>query len=256
MSQEYAWPATWRREEERRPAPGRRAAAGAFSDLAPGLVLGSFPQVFDFIVWSVVGLVVIPQVYLADRQPVVGLAVGLAVWASAYGLAWIARRALAFAASRWEPRPRLAAARLLFAGSSLLIALLPGPQPAPWALLLLVLARGGQGIGLAGLAHGRLAPQMPAADERRQRLRAWALAACLGLAGAGVTLGLLGVLLPHGAFLTWGWRYPFVIALALNIPAFVGDLYVEAERQARRGGARPRLRLATVSGVPVETRRG
>jgi MFS family permease len=250
MSQEYAWPATWRREQAPL-AAGEPPAATPFGDLAPVLALGGLPQALDGLVFAALALAVFPQVFFQALSPAAGVAAAAAVWAIAYLVAWPVRAAVVRFDRRRDARPRLALARVLFAGASLAIAVLPAARHAAAAPLLLVLARAGQGLALGGLAHGRLACDVQPAEERRLRRRSWALAAGLALVVGGVVLGILAVGLPQADFLAWGWRYPFAMALALNMAGLFADLRVESERGARRVPRRPALRLVTVAGAPV-----
>lgn len=255
MSQEYAWPATWRREGAHPGEARARRADRGLGEAAPALVLGGFPQAFDFVACGVVAASVMPQVFFAGLAPAAGLAAGLAVWALAYVAAWLARPAVALIDRHADPRLRLILARVLFAAGTVAIALTPAAREAAWSPLLLIAARLGQGLGLAGLVHPRLAPQLAAGEERRARRKAWAVSGAIALVVAGMLMGVLATVLQGADFAAWGWRYPFVIALALNISGLVGDLYAEAEADARRPHGRPQLRLATLFGAPVDSRR-
>lgn len=250
MSQVYAWPATWRGDGDHAGEAPARRAANALGEIAPALVLGGFPQTFDFFACGIAALAVMPRVYFAALGPAGALLAGLAVWLLAYVTAGLARPAAAALGRRWDPRVRLGVARLLFTAATVTVAVLPAAREAAWAPFALILARGVQGLGLAGLVHPPLVAQMSPADERRARRTVWAVAGAFGLLAAVLVMGGLALMVSGADFIAWGWRYPFVIALALNISGFVGDLYAEAEANARRG--RPQLRLVAAYGARVE----
>lgn len=246
MSQEHAWPAAWRRGHEASEPDARRAGPQARKGVRGALVLAGLPQAFDLFVFGAVSLAVFPQVFLAGLAPAAAVAVAVGVWVCAYIVAWPAGAALARLGARWDPKVRMGLARALFTVSTLSVAILPATGQWAWAPLLLVILRLGQGLALGGLAQGH-AQGAP----RRELLPSRALAGLVGLAAAALILGVFALALPTEDFLAWGWRYPFVLALALNMTAFFGDLQVA---EAQRKPAKPRLRLVTVDGV--RTNRG
>jgi MFS family permease len=125
------------------------------------------------------------------------------------------------------------------------VAATPSAADVAWAPLLLVVLRLGQGLAL-----GALAPARPATvDARRELVRSRLVAGAIALIAAGAILGVFAVALPAEDFLAWGWRYPFVLALALNMVAFFGDL--RAGNVAGFARAPVELRLVSVSGVRV-----
>ena len=169
----------------------------------------------------------------------------------AYAAAWLARPAVEALDRVCDPRLRLILARGLFTSATLAVALLPATAQASWSPWLLVAVRLVQGLALAGLSHGRLAPDLAPAEERRARFKIWAASGTVGLLVAGALVGVLALVLQGSDFAAWGWRYPFAIAMALNISGLVGDLHAEAEGRARRPRGRAQIRLATVFGAPV-----
>lgn len=248
MSQEYAWPAMQRgREVPARAEPPAEAGQDAASGL---LTLSQAPQAFDLFVFGALALTAFPQVFLSAAG--LGVAGAVAVWALAYFVAWPVRAALLRLDGRWDPSIRLALARLLFTGSTLAVAALPDANHAAWAPLLLILARTAQGLALGGLAHVRLVRDVAPAGARRQQLRSRILAGAVGTTAGAVVLGVLAVMLPRADFLAWGWRYPFVMALALNMVAGFADHRLEWARSNRTAGPRPPLRLVAISGARLD----
>ena len=247
MSQEYAWPAAAGAAPEVGPT-AVPSAARPLRDLEPALGLAGVAQAFDACAAGVLALAVFPALFFSSLAPQWALAAALAAWACAYVVGWAARPVAAMLDARGDRKLRLLVGRALFTAGCLAIAALPAARHAPAPAWLLVLARVGQGLGLAALAQGRLAPRIAAGEERRSRLRGWAIAGGFAALAAGGILAGLMLALSRADFLAWGWRYPFVAALALNMVALFGDLEVERGRNALRG---PALRLATVGGVRV-----
>lgn len=249
MSQEYAWPASASAAPDVGPT-AVSSAARPLRDLEPVLGLAGLAQAFDACAVGVLAVAVFPALFFSNLAPRWALAAALAVWACAYLVGWAARPAAALLDAKGDRKLRLLVGRALFTAGCLAIAALPAARHAPAPAWLLVLARVGQGLGLAALAQGRLAPRIAAGEERRSRLRGWAIAGGFAVLAAGGILAGLMLGLSRADFLAWGWRYPFVTALALNMVALFGDLQVERGRSALRG---PALRLATVGGVRVGT---
>ncbi|HKR88487.1 MAG TPA: hypothetical protein VJS38_09960 [Phenylobacterium sp.] len=240
MSQEHVWPATWREGHEVPARDGRPRAAAANDGAGAALVLAGLPQAFDAWVFGALALGVFPQLFFSALAPAAGVAAAVGVWALAYvaALAW--RAVLARRGHR--TRGHLAAARLVFAIATVATAAAPAAASVVWAPLVLVVLRLAQGLALGALAS----PRPAAGDARCVLLRSRVVAGVIGLAAAGGILGGLALALPSEDFVTWGWRYPFVIALTLNMGALFGDL--RAAELHRRARGRPELRLVAVSG--------
>lgn len=235
MSLEHAWPSTGRTGGRSGPAPEKWPQTAGDS-LWPALALSRFPVAFDLFVSGAAVLAVLPRTAFFALPPAAAIGLGAAAWALAYLAAWTARPILRRLDGRLDARLRVLLARALFAAATLALAFLPAGG-AVAALLILVPARLAQGVALAGLSHGAAAPDRPAG------LRASAIAGGLGLLAAGLVMGVLATALSPADFAAWGWRYPFVMALAVNLPALVADLQVAAARAPRRPSGRPQLRL-------------
>jgi MFS family permease len=83
-----------------------------------------------------------------------------------------------------------------------------------WAPILLVVLRFVQGLGLGGEWGGAVLMSLESGDERRRGLNAsWPqVGVPLGLLLANGVLSLMGVLTNDAAFLSWGWRVPFLLS--------------------------------------------
>jgi MFS family permease len=83
-----------------------------------------------------------------------------------------------------------------------------------WAPILLVVLRFVQGLGLGGEWGGEVLMTLESGDENRRGLNAsWPqVGVPLGLLLANGVLSLMGVLTNDAAFLSWGWRVPFLLS--------------------------------------------
>ncbi|MDR3511955.1 MAG: hypothetical protein P4L73_09985 [Caulobacteraceae bacterium] len=251
MSIEYAWPSAWRGQGGARRVRLARPSV-PWADLAPAFVLGGFPQAFDAFIWAMAAVTVFPQVFFPQLAPTAGLAAGFAVWGLAYLVRLPARALFAGARRRYGAGVLLTGARLLFGVSTFAVAFLPDARQAAWAPALLIACRLAQGLAMGGLADRRIAPGALRAEDLMTRTRIWALTGLVGLVVAAGLFGVMGMALQRPDFLAWGWRYPFVMAIACNLVALFSDLRPHLLEAEKRSSDRPSLRLATVSGAPVD----
>lgn len=240
MSHSYAWP------QEQTAASAAAAQAGqraARADLGAAVMLSALPQAFDLAVTGLAALAVFPSVFFGALAPGAAIAAGIALWALAY--------VVATAVARWLPARALqgkAAARGLLTLATVAISLLPVAGHAAWAPAALILARSLQGLAIGRLGSG-LTPRADAA-QRRVAGQSWGIALAAAIILAGALAAGLGFGLGREDLIAWGWRYPFFIALALNLAAFAADLALDraaSDAPTMRGHQRPRL--ATVDGV-------
>ena len=122
---------------------------------------------------------------------------------------------------------KLTIALFLLGGSTASIAFLPGyNEIGYWAIALLALFRLGQGFALGGAWDG-LASLL--ALNAPQNKRGWyamipQLGAPIGFALASIIFGFFIANLSNEDFLSWGWRYPFFVAFAINVVALFARL--------------------------------
>jgi MFS family permease len=251
MFHEYAWPSSSQLEFEARrmhATPG----ASALADLAPAMVLSALPEAFDFCAVAVAAVVVFPRVFFPGLSPAGATAAGLAILALAPAVRWLLSPLFAPARRRHGRGVCLTAARVMLGTSTAAIAFLPDAGQAGLAAALLLLGcRSAQGLAMAGLADGRAEQNvMGHRGQRGLRLAIHALTGFIGLAAAGGVFAVMAAVLHGSDFAQWGWRYPFVAAIALNTVGLFADLRLLITDGASRPGARS-ARLATVGGVEV-----
>jgi MFS family permease len=207
-------------------------------DIAVGVVIGRASEYFDFFVFGIASVLVFPSVFF----PFAGKLEGLLYAFTLFALAFVVRPLgtmigmkiqLAFGRST-----KLTAALFLLGSSTVGMALLPGfEQAGALAIGLLALCRIGQGLALGGSWDGL--PSLLALNAPEQRRGWYAMLGQLGAPlGFFVACGVFAYLwgnLASEDFLTWGWRYPFFAAFAINVVALFARLRLvvthEYERQ-------------------------
>jgi MFS family permease len=208
--------------------------------LSPGsvaipVVIGRTSEFFDFFVYGLGSILVFPKlIFPFAPNPVAATLMSFAVFA----LAFLARPGGSFA-FMWVDRnygrgTKLTVALVILGGSTASIAFLPGYETIGyWAVALLALFRLGQGFALGGAWDGLASLLNLSAPAHR---RGWyamipQLGAPIGFALASVLFAYFVTNLSEEDFLSWGWRYPFFVAFAINVVALFARLRIVASKE-------------------------
>jgi len=200
-------------------------------EIAIGVIIGRTSEFFDFFVYAIASVLVFPSVVFAFVDPLTGTLYSFALFA----LAFLARP-LGSAIFMWIDRNhgrgvKLTIALFLLGGSTMALAFLPGyNQIGIAAVWLLALCRVGQGVALGGAWDGL--PSLLALNAPEKQ-RGWyamipQLGAPLGLIVAAGLFAFFLSTLSSEDFLSWGWRYPFFVAFAINVVALFARLRLVA----------------------------
>ncbi|MBX3478672.1 MAG: MFS transporter [Brevundimonas sp.] len=207
------------------------------SEIAIGVIIGRTSEFFDFFVYALASVLVFPALVFPYVDPVTGTLFSFAL----FSLAFIARPfgTLLFL---WIDRnhgrgTKLTLALFLLGGSTMAIALLPSHESVgAWSAILLAIFRFGQGMALGGAWDGL--PTLLALNAPKEK-RGWyamipQLGAPLGLIVAAALFAYFLMGLSSEDFLAWGWRYPFFVALAINVVALFARLRIVATPEFAR----------------------
>lgn len=207
-------------------AQGHKVAPG---EIAIGVVIGRTSEFFDFFVYAIASVLVFPKLVFPFADPLTGTLYSFGLFA----LAFMARpvgTVIFTAIDRTYGRgAKLTGALFLLGGSTAAIAFLPGYETIGiGSALLLGLFRMGQGVALGGSWDGLASLLALHAPDGR---RGWyamlpQLGAPLGLIVASLLFTFLIAALPAEDFLSWGWRYPFFVAFAINVVALFARLRI------------------------------
>jgi MFS family permease len=213
---------------EKRIAPG---------EIAIGVIVGRTSEFFDFFVYALASVLVFPSLVF----PYVDALTGTLYSFGLFALAFIARPfgTLLF---MWIDRNhgrgvKLTIALFLLGGSTMAIALLPSySQVGAMSAVLLGLFRIGQGVALGGAWDGL--PSLLSLNAPEDK-RGWyamipQLGAPLGLLVALALFAYFLSILSNEDFLSWGWRYPFFVVLAINVVALFARLRLVATPEFER----------------------
>lgn len=202
----------------------------SLSDIAIGVIIGRASEYFNFFVFGIAAVLVFPEVFFPFATPRMGTIYAFII----FSFAFIARPfgSLLFSSlhERYGRGVKLAFALFALGTATAGIAFLPDYTSLGFtAIILLALFRVGQGLAIGGSWDGLPSLLALTAPENH---RGWyamipQLAAPIGFVIAAGLFAYLTLSLPHDEFISWGWRYPFFVAFALNVVAmFSRMLYV------------------------------
>lgn len=211
-------------------------------EVSPGkiafpVVMGRTSEFFDFFVYGIAAVLVFPYLFFPDSDPVDATLKSFAV----FSLAFIARPigSIIFMAvdRNFSRAAKLIGALFLLCGSTMAIAFLPSyAQVGMLAPILLAVFRFGQGLGWGGAWDGL--PSLLSLSAPRERRGWYAMVPQLGAAlGFMLACGMFLIftrVLSQEDFMAWGWRFPFFVALALNVVALFARLRMVVTPEFKR----------------------
>jgi metabolite-proton symporter len=215
--------------------------------------VGSALEWYDFFIYGTAAALVFGQLFFPKSDPTVGTLLAFAT----FGVAFLARPVggivFGHLGDRLGRKPVLVMTLMLVGGGTFLIGLLPTYDSiGAWAPVLLVLMRLLQGFGAGAEYGGAVILAVEHAPPGKRGLFG-------SVAPLGVTVGLLlanGVFavvgaLPDEAFLSWGWRVPFLLSIVLILVGFyirarVSETPAFTEIAARNKLARSPVKEAVV----------
>jgi MFS family permease len=204
------------------------------ADIALGVIIGRTSEYFDFFVFGLGCVLVFPELVFPFTDRLTGTIYSFGIFA----LAFVTRpigSVLFFAIDRNYGRAtKLTAALFLLGGSTAGVAFLPGYATLGiWSIVILAGFRLLQGIALGGAWDGLSSLLALNAPPNR---RGWyAMLPQLGapfgfILAAGLFAYFEGALSKED-FLSWGWRYPFFVALTINVVALFARLRMVATQE-------------------------
>ncbi len=182
-------------------------------------LIGSTIEWFDYFLYGTVAALVFNQLFFVTDDPAFGTLYAFAAFALAFLIRPFGGIIFSHIGDKIGRKRTLVLTLSLMGLATFLMGVLPTYQTIGiWAPVLLILLRLVQGLGLGGEWGGALLLAVEYAPKEKR-----------GLFGSipqmGVTLGMLMgtlalsvmTLLPDDAFLTWGWRVPFILSALLVV---------------------------------------
>jgi MFS family permease len=177
--------------------------------------VGTSIEWYDFFLFGTAAALVFPKVFFPNSSTYVGTLESFGTYAIGFFARPIGAAFFGHFGDRIGRKATLISTLLLMGLASAAIGLLPGNKPT-LDLILLIVLRTLQGIGVGGEWGGSVVLAMEWGDQKRRGLVA-------SFPQAGVAIGLvLSTLvlricqsIAGPEFLSWGWRVPFLLSLVL-----------------------------------------
>src|SRR5213082_1649031 len=209
--------------------------------------VGTAIEWYDFFLYSVVTGLVFAKLFFPKSDPLVGTLQAFAVYAVGFIARPIGAAIFGHYGDRIGRKAALIATLLLMGVATFLVALVPTYQQIGiWGAIILTALRFIQGVGVGGEWGGSVLMSMEWAGSNSSR----GLAASWPQMGvpAGLFTANLAVLAfstwSGDAFLTWGWRIPFLLSIILIVLGLWIRLSVEESPTFKRLASENRIEKA------------
>ncbi|GAA3147746.1 MFS transporter [Planomonospora alba] len=207
-------------------------------------LIGTSLEWYDFFLYGSAAALVFNKLFFPTFEPLTGTLLALLTYAIGFVARPLGGIVFGHFGDRVGRKNVLVATLLLMGVATFLIGLLPTYATlGVTAPLLLVALRFLQGLGLGGEWGGAVLMSIEHGDARRRGFNAsWPQVGVPAgnLLAAGV-LGIMSAALPEEAFLSWGWRVPFllsgllvVVGLWIRLRIVESPLFAEVEQSGRK----------------------
>ncbi|MFD4504195.1 MFS transporter [Streptomyces sp. NPDC058457] len=222
----------------------RRAVTSSF--------LGSVIEYYDFLLYSTAAAVVFPHVFFSDLSPTAATLASFTTFATGYLARPLGGIVFGHFGDRLGRKRMLVVTMSLMGVASFLIGALPTyGQAGTLAPVCLLLLRIVQGVAVGGEWGGAV---LLSAEHATGRRGLWAsftnAGAPFGMAVSTVAMSATSAAVGEDAFLSWGWRIPFLLSVVLlAIGLFIRvrvtetPVFARAEREQKTRASAPRRSL-------------
>jgi MFS family permease len=207
-------------------ADEEKANAG---EMAVGVIIGRTSEFFDFFVYAIASVLVFPQLVFPFVSALTGTLYSFAIFALAFVVRPLGTVIFLRVERLYGRGTKLAITLLLLGSSTVAIGFVPGyAQVGSIAIAVLIVLRIGQGLAFGGSWDGLASLLAINAPEKH---RGWyamlpQLGAPLGFIVASALFASFKLSLSPEDFGSWGWRYPFFVAFAINVVALFARLRI------------------------------
>jgi metabolite-proton symporter len=180
--------------------------------------IGTAIEWYDFFLYGTAAALVFNRLFFPTVDPLLGTLSAFGTFAVGFVARPIGGIVFGHYGDRIGRKTMLVYSLGIMGVATFLIGLLPSYDAiGMWAPLLLVLLRFAQGIGVGGEWGGAVLMAVEHSPERRRGLAgAWPqMGVPTGLFLSTVVFGLFSTQLSEEAFLSWGWRVPFLLSIAM-----------------------------------------
>jgi len=178
-------------------------------------LIGTSLEWYDFFVYGTAAALVFNKLFFPSFEPLVGTLLAFATYAVGFVARPLGGIVFGHYGDRIGRKNVLVVTLLVMGLATFLIGALPTYATlGTWAAVLLVALRFVQGLGLGGEWGGAVLMSMEHGDPNRRGLNAsWPqVGVPAGLLLANGVLAFMSAVTSNAAFLSWGWRVPFLLS--------------------------------------------
>ncbi|MFI0487049.1 MFS transporter [Actinomadura sp. 9N215] len=196
----------------------RRTSDGSARRVAAAATVGTGLEYYDFFLYGTAAALVFGDLFFPAVSSTTATLASFATFAVGFGARPLGALVFGHVGDRLGRKVTLLVTLLMMGAATFLIGLLPTYESIGlWAPAMLVLLRFLQGIGLGGeAAAAQLISVEHAPPGRRGFYGSWPnMASPIGSATSTGLVLLINLVLTKEQFLSWGWRIPFLLSLAV-----------------------------------------
>jgi len=178
-------------------------------------LIGTSLEWYDFFIYGTAAALVFNKLFFPSFEPLVGTLLAFATYAVGFVARPVGGLVFGHYGDKLGRKNVLVVTLLLMGIATFAIGLLPTHATiGVWAPVLLVALRFLQGLGLGGEWGGAVLMTLESGHAKRRGLNAsWPqVGVPIGLLLANGVLSLMGGVTSDSAFLSWGWRVPFLLS--------------------------------------------
>ncbi|WP_158925650.1 MFS transporter [Acidisphaera sp. S103] len=179
--------------------------------------VGSALEWYDFFLYGTAAALVFGPLFFPKSDPLVGTLLSFLTFGVGFVLRPLGGIFFGIMGDRFGRKPVLVITLLMIGGGTTLIGVLPTYAVAgAWAPILLVALRALQGLGAGAEYGGAVILLVEYAPPGRRGF--WGSFAPMGVSVGNLLAAAafaLATMLPHDAFMAWGWRLPFLASAIL-----------------------------------------
>jgi len=197
------------------PAPPPSPPESSVRRVIIASLIGTSLEWYDFFIYGTAAALVFNKLFFPSFEPLVGTLLAFATFAVGFIARPVGGVIFGHYGDKLGRKNVLVATLLLMGIATFAIGLLPTHATiGVWAPILLVALRFLQGLGLGGEWGGAVLMTLESGHSSRRGLNAsWPqVGVPIGLLLANGVLSLMGGVTSESAFLSWGWRVPFLLS--------------------------------------------
>ncbi|KGN37773.1 MFS transporter [Knoellia subterranea] len=210
-------------------------------------LVGTSLEWYDFFIYGTAAALVFNKLFFPEFDPLVGTLLSFATFAVGFISRPLGGIVFGHYGDKLGRKNVLVVTLLLMGLATFAIGLLPTYASIGfWAPALLVVLRFLQGLGLGGEWGGAVLMTLESGESHRRGLNAsWPqVGVPFGLLLANGVLSLMGGVTSDSAFLSWGWRVPFllsgllvIVGLVIRMTIAESPLFAETEESGHKAKA-------------------